>query len=37
MRVFDLTSVLNDDRRVQLYRCGEGYTLEEYDSISCGT
>ena len=33
MRVIDLTSVLNDDRRVQIYRCGAGYLVEEYDSI----
>ena len=33
MRVIDLTSVLNDDRRVQIYRCCAGYLVEEYDSI----
>lgn len=30
MRVIDLTSVLNDDRRVRIYRCGTGSLVEEY-------
>ncbi len=33
MKVIDLTSVLNDDRRVQICRCGAGYSAEKYDSI----
>ena len=33
MRVIDLTSVLNDDRRVRIYRCGTGFLTGEYDSI----
>ena len=33
MRVIDLTSVLNDDRRIQICRLGAGYLVEEYDSI----
>ena len=33
MRVIDLTSVLNDDRGVRIYRWGAGFLAEEYDSI----
>lgn len=33
MRVADLISVLNDDRRVRIYRYGMNFLVKDYDNI----